>query len=347
MQPSHEAKQPLQGQLSLDGAFLALDHEATEENRRREFRREIISGIGLPESVARFILALDSLSETHGFIDEEGNTMLTPTLYDIAFEMDRSEKTAVRARKDSVHLGFVDLEQLPGQPNLYVIRWPKLFDAGWRTSPLPSESEHRVQGGDIHSRQVCLPPPLTPNRGGTYLVPPCVPPPKNAAQGGDNPAPFMKDELNELHEFMNVEKSSETKGRKGWTLRKDLRVTDLIDPRIVSELWGRVLELRLMPDTAYWRETFFGLCHSMHRHRAKLTKPVGMLHAKLRSGPKLITSQVDDDHDRTWARKAIRILDGLETPRTEDRTPDPDAAAARYFDEQRRALAQAVARGEL
>lgn len=98
-------------------------------------------------------------------------------------------------------------------------------------------------------------------------------------------------------------------GGIGGTLGVAFEAADLNQPERIQELWENAIERNVLPDDPYWRETFFGLCHSIYRNRKAFKDPAKMLQHKLRSGAKAILEQVDDAHDRTWGRDAIRKND--------------------------------------
>lgn len=86
----------------------------------------------------------------------------------------------------------------------------------------------------------------------------------------------------------------------------------------IEDLWRATEAAGLLPETAYWRETFYGLCRSIWRNRAKLANPVGLLHHKLLAGEQAILSQVDDAHDRSWAREQLRRAEEIPRLTLED-----------------------------
>lgn len=99
------------------------------------------------------------------------------------------------------------------------------------------------------------------------------------------------------------------RGGIGGTLGRAFETADLKHPERVQDLWENAIERHVLPDDPYWRETFFGLCHSIYRNRKAFADPAKMLQHKLRSGSKSILDQVDDAHDRRWGRDAIRQID--------------------------------------
>lgn len=163
---------------------------------------------------------------------------------------------------------------------------------------------------------------------------------------------LMEEQPKNSMEGDGVLKRSPPAGKDSRSLLPGLQTADLADTLRVQQLWRIASGRGLIPETSYWRETFFGLCWSIYRrrHEESIRNPVGLLHSKLRQGRDAILRQVDDETDRAWARRAIAELDGVQLATPRSAAADPEAAALhqqqRWRSEQARALYEAIKRGE-
>lgn len=156
------------------------------------------------------------------------------------------------------------------------------------------------------------------------------------------PAAGTQREGRELQKELHKGKSgvSEKSGGAGKgtlePLQSGLKTSDLADALRVDQLWKIAARRGLLPQTSYWRLTFFGLCWSLYRRRHKLLNPVGLLHRKLADGRQAVLDQVDDSTDRAWARKTIAELDGIEPATPARASADPRAIEIQEFEQRRR-----------
>jgi len=106
---------------------------------------------------------------------------------------------------------------------------------------------------------------------------------------------------------------------------RGIRVEELADAKSIEIRWKAAVAAGYVPQTDFWKLTFFGLCHSIWRRRNQLRSPPGMLVSKLKSGTDAILQQVADDPDRAWAKRVLRSVSGEIPQEKQVPTVDPEA----------------------
>ena len=366
---SRTSQAPLLGQIDFEAAFAAADAKAEAAERRREFRRELIRGLGLSENVERLLLAMESLANQIGWIDDDGNTYLDPSKEELATEMDCAVSTVKRNWKIAERLGYLFIEQVPGKTNIFTIAWPNIFE--------DVSAQHSTRGGTRgrtrgRTREVRRGTIEGVHRGGRFRYETAETLPlegihQGVQEGGHKGVlhefmnheyenEFMKDGVSEISQEKKkppepvsrpqpaaapTSSPPDLPKKRAFSLatasqkRSAIDPEELKDPRIVEELWRLCLKHPMTRekyrDVERHRLLFFQLASLIARKSNRLDSPIGFFHCLLGQGLEAIAKQVDDEHDLAWAKKALRSLDPHAIANT--RSPPSSAAQEDYAQE--------------